>query len=99
MYSKRKSYLTVLHYVAQFFALPEPETDLTMEDGDTIINVMLDSEWDIQVCLEDKDEEPLDGGWCVSMDDCTNIDKMTPEELSQLVTDKAEFIWELIHTS
>ena len=100
MQASKKSFLNVLHFVAQYFT-PEWDSDLYMIDlpNKQVINVGQDSEWDIQVNLTDMDEEPLDGGGCVSMDDCMEIDKMTPEEYSQLVTDKALFIWELIHTS
>lgn len=111
---KKKSYLTVLAFMVQYFSEPEPEEELIMEnkEDNEIIRVFTDSEGDIQVCLEEwtengEDGDELDGGGIMVMtseeDEEDRIKFIlysgTPEKISELVTEKALFIWELIHTA
>lgn len=107
MYNNRKSYLSIVLYVTQLLATPEPDDELTMQDGLNTIHVFVDSDGDIQVSIFDENEEQCnEGGLCVmesEEEENDNINKIlttgTPEEINELITDKALFIWELIHTS
>ena len=101
---KPLTYLNVLAFMSQYF-LDNWEADIQFNHGQVIVDIITDSDGNIQVNLLDEEEEPLDWGGVVTMQDdddgneWTRIEKIlkrnNPEQLSKLVTEKALFIWEL----
>lgn len=107
---KTLSFLETYNFVLQLFVNPEPETDSLYKISDTkYVNLFIDSDWDLQVQLyaDDTYEVHIDGGGiCIMQSDegeQIHIESIlktwTPQEICNLVSSKALFVWELIHSA
>lgn len=113
MQSNNYSFPTVLNFISQYMLSETPDTELRIHDVEEheIIHIFEASDGDIQINITDDsdDENELDGGGAIMMvddddNDCTEwtdientLKNGTPEEIAQLVTDKALFAWDLCH--